>query len=950
MHKILRRRILTLAIQAALISAVAPSAFADTTDSTPPAELGQISVVGKRAPANTTVKADGPVQIITSEQIKQSGLTTIGGVLATLTAMGSSATSNIINGNRTGEDTINLRNLGSNRVLVLVNGRRWVQFLQGEVDLTTIPLSIVDHIEVLQSGASAQYGSEAVAGVVNIITKRDVQGLSASASAGEFVEGGTRDGLTTQYQFTDGTVDEHGSSIFNASYTDQHAIPGGDRVYSSTPDYGTGISRGTTVTAQGHFIFINPNTGATENLTLIDGKPGTSPSDFRAFNPATDIYNFSPANYLEAPSKRSALYFQGDRELADNINFHYEALYNDRRSEQSAGPAELSIGSQGTNPFSVSASNPYNPFGFDLNATGTDPNLLLLARQPVELGPRFYDEDLQTMYFDAGADGDFSIGGHPFNWNADAIISRNRMTTSLGPAINEINEQIALGPISQCGPGTIHPSCVPLNVFGGQFNGGTITPAMINYITYTAQDTQQNNTRDYLGSLSTPLVDLPGGPLKATLGYEYMEQDGQDLPDEFSAAGQGSETTDTPVSGEFNDTAIWLGLHAPILTDAAFAKSLNLDVATRSSDYSTFGTLRSNLAALHWNVNEQVSFLASWSEDFRAPTIAELYTASIAGSASVVDPCSQSVHPTGTTASNCATAGVPTTFTQVNPDVSTTGGRNPNLQPETSTSRTLGTQFAPWSTLPLNFSVDYFKIEVDNAIGTTSAQNVLNGCYISGRSDLCDMIKRNASGAISNIQATETNQGTLLTEGMDFGTNYKLTTQQDGDFTFNWATTWVKDFIQTQPNLADPSAPISMDLTDTETGKPVGGYPRFKSEFGTTWNYGPWEATWQVNYISDLIEHCSDKDDNTPESLTNLGLCSYPNQQNNTLSMNKLGAVTYHNVQLSYAFADGFTLTGGILNLFDKQPPIGHSMSDSFDMTLYPIPGRFIYGSVEYKF
>jgi iron complex outermembrane receptor protein len=730
---------------------------------------------------------------------------------------------------------------------------------------------------------------------------------------------------------------------------DQHAIPGGDRVYSSTPDYGTGVSRGTTVTAQGHFIFIDPNTNATENLTLIDGKPGTSPSDFRAFNPNTDIYNFSPANYLEAPSKRSALYFQGDRDLADNLTFHYAALYNDRRSEQSAGPAELSIGSQGTNPFSVSASNPYNPFGFDLNATGTDPNLLMLARQPVELGPRFYDEDLQTLYFNAGVDGDFTIAGHPFTWNADAIISRNRMTTSLGPAINEINEQIALGPISQCGPGTVHPSCVPLNVFGGQFGGGSITPAMIKYITFTAQDTQQNNTRDYLGSVSTPLVDLPGGALKATLGYEYMEQDGQDLPDEFSAAGQGSETTDTPVSGEFNDTAIWLGLHAPILADAAFAKNLDLDVATRNSDYSTFSTLRSNLAALHWNLNDQVSFLASWSEDFRAPTIAELYTASIAGSASVADPCSQTA-PIGTTAANCHNAGVPAGFIQVNPDVPTTAGRNPNLQPETSTSRTLGTRFAPWSALPLNFTVDYFKIEVDNAIGTTSAQNVLNGCYISGRSDLCDMVQRNASGAISNIQATEINQGTLLTEGMDFGANYKLETQHDGDFTFNWATTWVKEFVQTQPNLGNPNAPFITNLTDTETGKPVGGYPKFKSELDAAWAYGDWQVQWRVNYISDLVEHCSDKDDNTPESLTNLGLCKYPNFQNNTLSMNKLGATTYHDVQVSYAFTENFTVTGGILNVFDKEPPIGHSMSDSFDMTVYPIPGRFIYGSVGYKF
>ncbi len=946
MRLISHRPLLTLAVQVALAATLMPAAQAGTSAADQPITLGKISVSGKPLPP---VKRHEPlpavpIQVISQQQLEASGATSLGDFLQQLTSMGSAANT-AQNFGANGETNINLRNLGSTRVLVLVNGRRWTPTLGGDVDLNTIPLAIVERIEILKSGDSAQYGSGAIAGVVNIITRRNFNGSQASAYFGEYVEGGARDGQTSAYSYTDGHTSDHGSLIFNASYYDQRSVPGADRAISAVPRYGTGITRGSSVTPQGRFEFINPNTGQLEDLTVINGTPGTSPADFTSFNPATDLFNYAPYNYLLTPAKRSALYVQGERLLSDNIRLHYTGFYNDSRSAQQVGPSELSIGAQTPNAISVSAGNPYNPFGFDLSATGANPNLLLLARQPVEAGPNHFTEDEQTSYFNAGVDGRFAWAERVFDWSVDGIYSRFGKTNQQGPVYNLNNVANALGPVSQCGPGSVHPACVPLNLFGGQYQGGTITPAMLNYITYTSQNTSANSLRDVTAHLGTDLLQLPAGPLHAQVVYEHFSQDGSSTPDPLAAAGESSVGASAPTSGAFQDSAFGLYMKIP------FTAGLGLDAAARRDRYSNFGSVNSNLAALHWQVNPAVLLRASWSRDFRAPAMNDLYSGSLTGTNSLTDPCSNYTRTGGVVAANCAAAGVPTSYTQVNPDITTVTGGNPALKPETSTSRTVGGDFTPWNALPLRLSVDYFNIQVNNAISQLSPQSILNGCYLSGVSNLCGFVNRNASGAITGLNDSEVNIGTLRTAGMDFGAHYILDTADRGRIEFQWLTTWVKYFTQIQPNLANPAAPIVTQLAGTETGNPVGGYPGFRSEFDAGWHYGAWQVTWRVHYLSDLTEPCSDGLDGTPQSFTNLGLCSNPDYRNNALSTNKLGATTWHDVQVQYTLPGSHTtLRFGVLNVFDKQPPIGHSMADSFDTTLYPIPGRFPYVSISHSF
>ncbi|HEX7324238.1 MAG TPA: TonB-dependent receptor, partial [Rhodanobacteraceae bacterium] len=390
--------------------------------------------------------------------------------------------------------------------------------------------------------------------------------------------------------------------------------------------------------------------------------------------------------------------------------------------------------------------------------------------------------------------------------------------------------------------------------------------------------------------------------------------------------------------------------NVPLLKDAPAAKALDLDVAGRRSQYNIFGGIDSSLAALQWTVNDQLAFRASWSRDFNAPDVTQLFSASVAGSADVADPCSNYSAAGGnpTVAANCRAAGVPANYRQIANAVLTTSGRNPNLKPETSTSRTLAASWQPVQDLPLTLNADYFKIGIRNAISGSVPQDLLDGCYISGAANLCDLVTRNGTGAITSLDTGNINLGGLRTEGLDFGVDYSLATDRFGTFGFNWMTTWMKLFTETQPNFSDPAQPIVTRLAHRETGHT--GYPTIKSLLTATWTYHRWQAMWQIQYFNALVEPCSDKYDGTPLSFTNLGLCSNPDFTNNHLSTNKLGAVAFSNVQARYRFAaHGPTLIFGINNIFNRVPPISHA-AGGYDKTLYPIPGRFPYISVAYAF
>ena len=300
-------------------------------------QLETIQVIGSRI-KRTDIETSQPVFVIEREDLQKTGLTSVGDILQDLTTNGAALNTTFNNGGN-GETQIDLRNLTANRTLVLVNGKRWVSGLGGAVDLNTIPVTIIERVEVLKDGASAIYGSDAIAGVVNITTRDTYDGAEASAYLGENEEG---DGRTELYDFTIGSSTDRASVVMNASYTKQEPIFAGDREISANPLFGfngNNVNVGASSTTPfGRFGFGStggrlPN-GAPGTLTLIPGRAGTAAGDFTPFDLSTAGYNFAPDNYLLTPQERIGIYVQGRYQITDDISFNTSIVYNERKSEQ----------------------------------------------------------------------------------------------------------------------------------------------------------------------------------------------------------------------------------------------------------------------------------------------------------------------------------------------------------------------------------------------------------------------------------------------------------------------------------------------------------------------------------------------------------------------------------------------------------------------------------------
>ncbi len=1003
------RNLLKRAIQAALACSVTtsliagPAALAQDqtagTNTNNTAQLGKIEVTGTRI-KRTSVEQAQPIVVITQQQIKATGLSTIGQILQRLTSSGG-ALNTMANdgGNFTytggGQTNVDLRNLGSNRTLVLVNGKRWITGLDGTVDLNTIPAAIIDHIEILQDGASAIYGSDAIAGVVNIITIKNFTGTEANAYVGMYDGhgvGGGWDGKTQSYDFTTGTGNDHSNLVFSISYTKQDGIKAGNRTISKEPTFGAGQTRGSSATPQGRFVFIPPtsstptdpnnapagSTGLTStqcpttnfgsasspnyeplcDLTLIPGQPGTAPNQFAPFV-QQDRFNYAPYNYVLTPEERYSGYVAGHTDLADNLTFSADMVYSHRNSTQQAGPTPLFFASTSI-VTDVPANQKYNPFGFDLNTNvPIGPGWLgLLGRRMVEDGPRIYTESEDTFRFSGGFNGYFDVGNSEWDWDAGYIFSRDtELDTNYG-SFNVQQLRTAMGDPATCAATT---ACVPINFFGGQTT--PITPAQLAYSAYTQQNQFENNQRIYNADISnSTLANLPAGPLGFAAGYQYLEHDGFFIPDSVAQNGYDSfnpKVAVPPTSGRVSENAIYAEFDIPLLANLPAVKLLDLDVASRYTRYNTFGSNTTSRAGLKWQVNDDFLLRGTWSQGFRAPDINALYAGPTLLSSVVADPCS-SYATSGVSVQvqqRCANGfggvtPVPTSYTQPNGQINTLESGNSNLKPETSISRTLGFVYSPDWAPGLNLNMDYYKIELENSIQPLSGQAIMTGCYVGGVLADCSRIVRGPAGAITVLNDSVTNIGGTRTDGFDVGATYALPTTSVGEFKLGLDATYTRNYEEIFPNPG--GAATVTQLAGVERGGTVFpfGVPRWKARTSLQWTAGNWRAEWDMRYISALTEPCSDSFDGSPLSLTNLGLCSNPNTANNSLSTNHLGQTIYHDVQVNYAYDPAkMTFTFGIRNLFNKEPPSSTQQQlNSFDPTLYDVPGRFFYVRVGVKY
>ena len=969
-----------LAFSIALSCAAFPALAQDTV-----AEAGRVEVLGSRI-KKIELEGQSPVLRLTREQIQRTGLTSLGEVLQDLTAGGKALNSQFNSsgnfgappdggGIGAGSAQVDLRHLESKRVLVLVDGKRWVNEssasgVGGAVDLNTIPMAIVETIEVLGDGASAVYGSDAIAGVVNIVTRKNFQGVEIIGSHGEFEQG---DGRTSRAEITVGGGGERFRGSVSASYNEQQSVSSADRRISRDPP--AGPTRGSPVTPQGRFIFV-PSFATPPGLCpptidiTGDGIPDvplcdlTTPTNAPVAGngspafPASFVrytedqsYNAQPDNLLLTPNKRKSVFATASFDISERVSWYGKALYNQRESVNQAAPNTIVIGPEAPgnglgDRTNVSRLNPYNPFGVDLIA---GVNMFAIARRPVEGGPRIFEQEVDTQYLGTGLEGLFSVGERDFFWDLNFIDASNKAKQRFRNAYNLRHIQLALGDPAAC---ALVAGCVPLNLFGGQGpdGAGTLTPDMLAWIRTEVHDASRQDLQVFSANLSGDLLATRAGSVAFATGVEHRRYEGAFTPDPLRTAGEIFDLANTvPTAGDYEVSEAYAELSAPL------TRRLDIDVALRYSDYSTFGEVTTGKFGFRWRPSEQLLVRGTYAEGFRAPFIGELHGLSQFG-ASIKDPCSGfAVSGNAQLIANCQALGVPASYRQLSSQVFTTTGGNPDLQPETSDSFTLGMVYSPdlaaggWADT-LDFELTYYNHQIDDAIQAPDAQDVLDACVASGdaASAFCAGIARNpATGTISDFDNRLANIGRIETDGFDFGLDWALDTAF-GRFDADWQTTYVNDFVATDSFGNTFSRTVGAEAND-------GGIPRWQSNLRLGWVRGPVDLGWTMRYVHSLTEKCSDAFDNNPElSLTSLGLCSNPDPANPALSRNKLGATTYHDVYAGWNRpfgVDALKVSLGLNNAFAKQPPICLSCSlNGYDPGTYDSPGRFWHLQAIYRF
>jgi iron complex outermembrane receptor protein len=928
-------------------------------------KLQAIEVTGSRI-KKADVEGQTPVLTITSADIEATGLGSIGDVIQRLSVSGSSLNTKFNSagnfgfppdggGVGSGSTTISLRNLNAKRTLVLVDGIRWVNEssasgVSAAVDLNTIPASIVDRIEILKDGASSLYGSDAIAGVINIITKKKQQGLGLKIYGGDYSVG---DGKTVSGNVSLGGSTDKYDFLIDVSHFDQKGISSNDWSQSryATPGIG-GVPNPASWSSGTPFTRVDFTTlGGNEYGGLCAGgvcditangiaPPGglqPFPSGYHQFGTA-DRFNYAPYNLLLTPSKRTGIFAQGDYHLTDNISWYVKGLYNTRDSTNQAAPEPIFLGpGAGTGGLAdhvgVDVTNPYNPFGQTLDPN--DPNMFI-GRRPIEGGPRIFKQSVDTRYIATGLTGSFSIADHYYNWDVNYANGDNKAEQTVTGTYNIRHIMNALGPVDEC-----QAPCVPLNIFGGP---GTITPEMLEYILFRENDRSDQKLSLWTANISGDLFKLPAGELTGAAGFEHRRLSGFYTPDAIVTAGDSNGVPSTPTRGAYDVDEYYIELNAPLIADVTAIKSLDLSVASRYSDYSTFGSTTNNKLGLRWQVFDDLTLRGTWAEGFRAPSIGELFGSVSRFDATILDPCSDA---TGSIAANCATLGVPPGFTQRNPQISVATGGNAGLKPETSDSWTWGAVYSPsfaenteWSQ-KLDFEATYFKIKLLNAIQALDAQTQLNRCAETLDPVFCNGITRAASGDINGFNNTLLNLGRIDTRGWDFGANWIGPDWGFGHLGANWQLTYTSKYVAVASGtgLEEPRT-VGIEVTDS-------GIPRVRSTLNLTWGYTDWSVGWAIRYLSSLKEDCG--------SGAGFPICESPNdttggRDNGT---HHLGATTYHDLRVAWKVptAIKFELAAGVNNVFAKDPPVCLSCSlNGYDASTYDLPGRFYYAEASFKF
>ena len=959
-----QRTKIALAVAIALQSMVSVAQAQDS--------MQRVEVTGSRI-RTVDLATSQPVQVMTQAQIQATGLVTVGDIINNMSSAGSPAFSKggaLTSNRENGGQYANLRNLGGQRLLVLVNGKRWTQSVAGFTDMSTIPSSMIDRIEVLKDGASAIYGSDAIAGVINFILKKSMEGGQLSVYAGQNEEG---DGKNRDFSLSYGAGNEKASLMFGLSHTETGAVWAKDREitsYSRGPNFplenlgggpwGRIRQVGATGGATGFDKILNHTGDQLGTGTGADARDRNNYHDVTALTPvAADLFNTTRQMVFAMPSKLDTLFTKGELEMPYGTRLITTAMYSQRKGVSTTAGYPLQSGAQSKFPVYIDKDSYYNPYGNQgvgvTAGTGQD---LFFYRRTIEV-PRTTTNTNRALHIDATLEGDFSLAGMPWNWSAGWNHSKSDGGTKGTGNTNLLNLKKALGPsfrnasgVVQCGTPAAPiglAECTPFNILGGP---SASTPEALKYILSTGQATYGSKIDSGTLDVGGEIWNLPAGALGIAAGLEHRTVRGFDQPGQFEQSGYSTDLAGNATYGDYKVKEAYAELNIPVLKGLPFVESLNFNLATRYSDYSNFGSTNNSKASFTYRPTKDVLFRGTWAEGFRAPTVGDTFGG---GQQSFdtgwLDPC-DTVY--GAAASNPATLarctagfggviGTPANYRQRIQSgaviTSSAGAQtaypfnasagNAFLQPETAVSRTLGLVFNPNFLPGLSAALDWYSIEIDNRIVAVSSSYVARQCFEQGLPEFCASIVRDrATGQVIGLSRGNANLGQIKTEGVDLELRYRLPRFSFGQFSVKSETTYLDEF-----SIKNSAAGQWIDYSGEYD------YHRWKSNLTTDWTLGNWSATWGLRYMSAVQDACLSR----PKGWE----CNLPDVVRPGFSApgaNRLGSLTYHDFNVGYNTSWKGRILVGVNNAFNKKPRFtldGASSATTVDADL-PID-RFFY-------
>lgn len=915
------------------------------------AELEQVVVTGTRITL-PGIESSSPIVSVGAEEIRLQQKTEVEQILRVLPVTLPADGGNVNNGTA-GVATVNLRGLGTQRNLILMDGKRLTPYnYNGLVDTSIIPTPLIERLDIITGGASAVYGSDAISGALNFIMKKDFEGAEFGVDY-SLTEKGDGD-ITTVYGVLGANgADGRGNVVLGINWSERDAVLLGSRplgqlgIETSTgAGYdqfraGEGPVASTGTCAAPGAVVAGGSTTTMPTRVAISGGP--SLGQFRndgTLGSNCSVFNFNPFNYYQTPQEKFNAFTMGSFEINEHAEAYGRAMYTKTKVRQQVAPSGIFGSSFFTplaNPFIstqalgviLNAANTGRVAGTvgennwrDINENGVvdaaDDLRIQYRRRTLEFGERsttYNNDQFQLMFGFRG-----NITG---DWDYDLSYQyggSDRSNVSAGYT-NIANVEAALQSTDGVTCANGQSSCVPINLFGGF---GSITPAMARYSSAVAIDNQSYEQMIISGSISGQLPSLPwvDDPIGVSFGAEYREESANTVPDECwkleptSCLG-GAGGTILPRKGGFNVNEYFVEAIVPLVSDVPFIQSFDLELGYRWSDYSKTGSDETYKYGFSWRPFDQLLVRAMQQRAARAPNVGELASPRVSGlDNAAADPCSVAnagaITPelqalcisTGMTAAQVG-AVEDIVSGQVNSFTGTDVNALPD--PEKADTTTIGLVWTPsfggdtfrnWI-----FSLDYYDIEVEDYIGEFSAQEVLDGCYVLGQASACDKVVR-VFGTLtedgSGIETLTTNLDYIKAEGLEFGFQFNVGLPL-GDLTVSGNL----NHYLTQESQSSKTTPVTdcLGFYGTACGNPL---PENRWIQRTTWSVGMFDFSYLWRHLDGTkIEQAQ------IDSVNGV----FP-------AFQKIDSYDYFDLYASFNLFENTTLSLGVTNVTDEDPPV----------------------------